>query len=240
MHKITKLLLATSIAALPSMAGVFVGVDYNIDTMNTIGDVYSYEGDSYDAETNGYTISLGIGGVDSRVFEIYYSSQTASDGNIFVLPQYNGGYIYSGDNYSEIGVNYRPYWEIAHNLHWYLDMGISQRTTDVSSTSDIRLDTDTVNALAVTVGLGLSYNITNRFELNVGYRASYCDWDTMSYSDDSYNNTYYTEENEEWPSSTNTEIYFGVNIWFGDSGTDTALIKENKEKELQENIDDTF
>jgi len=234
MNKIAKLLLATSIAALPSMAGVFVGLDYNSDTMNTIGDSYSYEGDSYDAETNGYTISLGIGGVDSRVFEIYYSSQTASDGNIFVLPQYSGGVIFSGDNYTELGINYRPYWEIAHNLHWYLDMGISQRTTDVSSTPDLRLDTDTLNAIAGTVGLGLSYNITNRFELNVGYRASYCDWNLINYSKSS-NDSY-----EEWASSTNTEVYFGINIWFGDSGNDTNFIKEGEEKKLQESIDETF
>jgi opacity protein-like surface antigen len=239
MHKITKLLLATSIAALPSMAGVFVGLDYNpSDSISTTSD--GLGNDSFDEVMSGYTVSLGIGSVDSRIFEIYYSSQTASDGNIFELPQYYGGTIYSGQDFSEIGITYRPYWEITHHIHWYLDIGISQKTTEISSTSNINLNEDTLNALSVAGGLGLSYNITNRFELNVGYRVSRSDWKRMHYPVD---RDYTSDDVEEYASSTTAGMYFGVNIWFGDSGADAYLIKERKEKELdelQKKIDNTF
>jgi len=230
MNKITKLLLATSLAALPSMAGVFIGLDYNG------GDDLSAESTTssgHQLKTNeevlsGYTISLGAGSVDSGIFEVYYSSQSVSDGHVFVVADDSAKYIYSGDEYSEIGINYRPYWEIAKDFHWYLDLGAAYGSTEVSALPGIVLSDSSVSTVALKAGAGVSYTLLNQFELNLGYRHSFNTWSDIEITDGfSFYDTVST-------TSSGGGIYLGVNIWLGDSSSEVASNDSNSE-EIQEN-----
>jgi len=235
MNKITKLLLATSIAALPSMAGVFVGIDYNT------GDDFSAESTAesgYAFDTNeitlsGYTISLGSGSIDSSIFEVYYSSQSTEGEHVYSIFDRYAEYIYSSDTYSEIGLNYRPYWKVSGDLHWYLDMGLAYGSSDTLSSSYFSLSDDTISCAALKLGAGISYIIADQFELNVGYRYSYNTWSDVEvqFSDGSRDTVSTT--------SSGGGIYLGMNIWFGNASSDYSS-NTNSKRELEKNQDETL
>lgn len=169
-NKILLGLAASSLVASAALADVYVGVEYGAASNTTEREVTGSMNGTYDYDNNYKDIKLKVGaGEDGGIKVQAYLSFISYDEYIFDN---------SNKDYTEIGVELIKEFEVSSSLYPFIKGGMGVGVMDVEGYSE-----DSILAVSLNLGAGLSFKATDNISLLAGVDYVYRKWQDIEFRD---------------------------------------------------------